>query len=94
MSEWDRAVKKYAEQERKELRVWGIITVVFLILLLVALGYALAFVSGMEPAYCQEMRALNPDWQFHYDNTTGCRVLFRDFWIPVDDMPAALRGGE
>jgi hypothetical protein len=93
MSEWDRAVKKYAEQERKELRLWGIATV-FLILFLVALGFSLAAASGVEPAYCREMRALNPDWQFHYDDITGCRVLFRDFWIPVDDLPDVLRGGE
>ena len=63
----------------------------FLVITLIIVALILA---SPVPLYCQEMMELNPDWQFHYDNTTGCRVLFRDFWIPVDDMPNVLRGGE
>lgn len=90
MGDWDRAVKKYAEQEKKE----GIIFLVIFILCMVGLVLIFIWVASNEPAYCRQMRELNPDWQFHYDQVTGCRVLFHDFWIPVDDMPDVLRGGE
>lgn len=72
----------------------GLFLILVLSFLVVAAFTACIMVADIEPAYCQEMRALNPDWQFHYDDTTGCRVMYQGFWILVDDLPEALRGGE
>ena len=82
--------KKVRDAERKE----NFLMVVYLALFVAAIVYLFIWASSMEPAYCRQMRGLNPDWQFHYSDTTGCRVLYQGFWILVDDLPEALRGGE
>jgi hypothetical protein len=68
--------------------------VVILLTCIVLLAFIDAIVSPTKPEFCQEMEILNPDWEFHYDGTTGCRVLFRGFWIPADEMSGALSGGD
>lgn len=85
----------YAAKQKKEDRLETIFAIIAFAVLLGGVVALFLYMDSydFEPAYCRQMRELNPDWQFHYDQVTGCRVLFRDFWIPVDDMPDVLRGG-
>jgi len=89
MSNWQEFIKQ-REKEEEAAKVLMKICIVALIILVLFAAYA----GSLKSTHCNEMEELNPDWEFHYDRVTGCRVLFHDFWVPVDDMPDVLLGGE
>jgi hypothetical protein len=66
-----------------------LVVIVSILAMLVAMGLSIR--QGTEEN-CRAVEALNPDWQFHYDVETGCRVLYKGYWVPVDDLPQALEG--